>query len=279
VCEVPGWGHQLDPDRVLAEMASLGITATELGPDGFLPTDAAELRSLLARHGLSLVAGFLPAVLHDAGRWPAERDDVARRVAVLAGNGAEMVVLAAATGADDYERSVALGDDGWSQLAVAVTEIESMAADLGMQLCLHPHYGTIVESPGDIDRLAAASPVDLCLDTGHVMVGGGDPLDIARRYADRITHVHMKDVDAALAARVRDGDLTYHAAVVVGMYRPLGEGDVDVAGILAALDDAGFDGWLVLEQDKVLDAAPTPGRGPVDEAGASYRYLQAVPAA
>lgn len=279
VCEVPGWGHQLAPDRVLAEMASLGITATELGPDGFLPTEPGALRSLLTGHGLILVAGFVPAVLHDADGWPAERDDVARRLAVLAGNGAGMVVLAAATGVDGYERSARLGDDEWRQLAVAAADVESMAGDLGMRVSLHPHYGTVVESPVDIERLAAVSPVALCLDTGHVMVGGGDPLEIARNHAARIIHVHMKDVDATLAARVRSGDLTYHAAVVAGMYRPLGDGDVDVAGILAALDDAGFDGWLVLEQDKVLDAEPPHGRGPVEDVAASYRYLQAVPAA
>src|SRR5690606_3894494 len=105
VCEVPGWGHQMTPDRVLEEMSTLGLTATELGPDGFLPADPAELRALLGAHGLSLMAGFVPVVLHDPDRWPAERDEVDRRLEVLAAGGAEMAVLAAATGVDGYEET------------------------------------------------------------------------------------------------------------------------------------------------------------------------------
>ena len=70
VCEVPGWGHQMWVDRVLAEMRTLGLRATELGPDGFLP--ATRARDLLREHGLSVVAGFVPAVLHDPSRLDRE---------------------------------------------------------------------------------------------------------------------------------------------------------------------------------------------------------------
>jgi inosose dehydratase len=274
VCEVPGWGHQLDPERVLAEMASLGLTATELGPDGFLPYDPTELRRVLERHRLRLVAGFVPVVLHDQARWEEERGEMDRQMATLAAGGAEMAVLAASSGVDGYEDAAALNEDEWGHLVAALAESSSVAASPGLGMSLHPHYGTVVERPDEIERVLAASPVDLCLDTGHVMVGGGDPVAVAEVAADRITHVHLKDVDAGTAERVRHGEITYHQAVVAGLYRPLGQGDVDLAAILTLLDGAGFDGWIVLEQDTVLSSEPPAGAGPVADAAESIRFLQ-----
>src|SRR5690606_9291989 len=127
VCEVPGWGHQMAPKRVLAEMAELGITATEAGPDGFLPDDPAELAHRLQEHGLKLVGAFIPVVLHDAARWPGEREEAARRIRLIAAAGGEVAVLAAATGTEGYERSADLDDEQWAHLAKAVAELGATA--------------------------------------------------------------------------------------------------------------------------------------------------------
>ncbi len=280
ICEVPGWGHQLEPDRVLAEMSSLGLSATELGPDGFLPDDAPRINRLIGGYGLVLVAGFIPAVLHDPLQWAVDRPAVRDRIDLLAMAGAEAVVMAASTGAEGYEDSPELDDRQWDHLASALTEVEAMVAATGiaMRTTLHPHYGTVVETTEQIERLLEVSEVALCLDTGHVMVGGGDPLELARRHATRIGHVHMKDVDAAMAGKVRTGDISYHDAVAAGLYRPLGEGDVDVAAIVRELDAVGYRGWYVLEQDQVLSGAPEHGAGPVLDVAVSLRFLQSVPA-
>jgi inosose dehydratase len=101
----------------------------------------------------------------------------------------------------------------------------------------------------------------LTLDTGHLLVGGADPVALARSAPDRVGHVHLKDVDARLADRVRAGDLSFSAAVGTGLFRPLGEGDVDVLTLVRALEDAGYRGWYVLEQDVQLtggDDDPDP---------------------
>jgi len=280
ICEVPGWGHQIETDRVLAEMSSLGISATELGPDGFLPDDAPRINRLIGGYGLVLVAAFVPAVLHDPAQWAVDRRAVRDRIELLALAGAEAVVMAASTGAEDYEDSPDLDDEQWDHLAAALVEVEAMVAATGidMRTTLHPHYGTVVETPDQIERFLGVSGVALCLDTGHVMVGGGDPLDLARRHAARIGHVHMKDVDAAMAAKVRAGDISYHDAVAAGLYRPLGEGDVDVTAIVHALDAVGYRGWYVLEQDQVLTGTPEHGAGPIIDVAASLRFLQSVPA-
>lgn len=272
VCEVPGWGHQMAPERVLDEMAAAGLAATEFGPDGFLPPDPDARAELLAGHGLAAVGGFVPVVLHDPGRDPLPE---VRRA--LAGFGtARTLVLAAATGSDGYDARPELSAREWSALLTHLDEIAAHAAAEGITATLHPHIGTMVEGPDEVERVLNGSTVPLCLDTGHLLAGGNDPVDLARRAADRIAHVHLKDVDAALAARVRAGDVTYTEAVRTGLYQPLGQGDVDISAITTALDAAGYEGWYVLEQDTVLDAEPAVGAGPLADVVASLAHLRKV---
>jgi inosose dehydratase len=115
----------------------------------------------------------------------------------------------------------------------------------------------------------------LCLDTGHLLIGGTDPVALARSHPDRIAHTHLKDVDAGWADKVQAGDATYTQAVAAGMYRPLGQGDVDIAAIVATLEGAGYDGWYVMEQDTILGAVPT-GEGPVVDVRASIAFLRGL---
>jgi inosose dehydratase len=270
VCEVPRWGYQLHRDRVLAEMHDAGLSATELGPDGFLPTDPAELTAVLDAQGLSCVGGFVPVVLHDAGHDPA--DDLAGPLAALRAAGAGVVVLAAATGADGYDSRPVLDNSQWATLLGNLDRLADQAAAAGLLAVLHPHVGTMVETRSDVDRVLAGSAIPLCLDTGHLLIGGTDPLELARAVPNRIKHTHLKDVDAALAARVRSGELTYTDAVRAGMYTPLGTGDIDIAGIVSVLRDNGFDGWFVMEQDTILDGEPTD-EGPLRDVLSSVAYL------
>ena len=104
-CEVPGWGHQMSVERVLGEMAAIGLRATELGPDGFLPLDSSGLRDVLRSSGLALVGGFVPIVLHVPSVLRSELARMSRQADLLAAAGAHVVVLAATTGSTGYERS------------------------------------------------------------------------------------------------------------------------------------------------------------------------------
>lgn len=275
ICEVPGWGFQLSVGRVLTEMRGAGLTATELGPDGFLPTDADELKSVLHEHDLTCVGGFVPVLLHDPAHDPA--DDLAGPLESLCAAGAGVVVLAASTGADGYDSRPVLDEQQWSTLLANLDRLAAVVADRGLLAVLHPHVGTLVETRSDVDRVLAGSSIPLCLDTGHLMIGGTDPLALAKAVPNRIAHAHLKDVDAALAARVQSGELTYTEAVAAGMYTPLGTGDVDIAAIVAVLRDNGFDGWFVLEQDTILDAEPTDV-GPLRDVLTSVAYLRQVTA-
>ena len=272
VCEVPGWGRQLPPDRVLAEMASLGLTATELGPLGYLPFEPAALRARLGQHGLALVGGFVPLVLHEPS------PDAALRAAE------EIAATYAAAGAEVFVAALVM-DDGWSapvplddtQFGALVTNLPLVAervARHGLTFALHPHAGTLAETAADVERLLAATDVGWCLDTGHLLIGGCDPVWFVREHGHRVVHVHLKDVDAAVAARYRAGELTLMGATQAGLFRPLGQGDARIAEVLAHLDAHGYERWFVLEQDAALTGEEPPvGSGPVLDVQASIEFL------
>ncbi|TQM31306.1 TIM barrel protein [Nocardia bhagyanarayanae] len=270
VCEVPGWGHVLEAGTVLAEMARLGITATELGPPGYLPDDPAVLRALLDGFGIRAVGGFLALPLH---RAPEDALAAAQRAAALfAATGAEILVLAAATGLDGYDARPELDSAEWRTLLDTAAAVRDLAAEHGLRTVLHPHVGTHVETEAEVERFLADSDLDLCLDTGHLLLGGTDPVDLARRYPHRIGHVHLKDVRAELAAEVRSGAIEYSEAVRRGLYAPLGRGDIDIAALVRAVREAGYRGWYVIEQDTALRPTDTETSASRD-AQHSLRYL------
>jgi inosose dehydratase len=273
VCEVPGWGHQLGADRVLAEMRQVGLTATELGPDGFLPAQPDAMTRVLDRHGLHAVGGFTPLLLHVAGHDPVP--EVERLLQGYDATGAGVLVLSAVTGAAGYDTRPVLDRDGWMVLLRHLDRLAELAAGRGVRAVLHPHVGTMVETGEEVQQVLDGSRISLCLDTGHLLIGGTDPAELARQAPERIAHVHFKDVDAHLARGVQDGRLTYTDGVREGMYRPLGSGDVDVPAIVGSLRARGYTGWYVLEQDTILTEEPK-GHGPVDDVWASAEYLRSV---
>lgn len=270
VCEVPGWGYQLPAERVLAQMRDLGMTAAEFGPPGFLPDDVAGRLDMLRRYGLVPAGGFVPVVLHEPGHDPLPEVD--RAIDGL-GDAGSVLVLAAATGADGYDARPDLDAAGWRTLLGNAGLAAARARERGHVAALHPHVGTMIEREHEVLRLLEDSAIALCLDTGHLFAGGTDPAAIARDAADRVGHVHLKDVDAALAGRVADGSLSYMDAVRGGLYRPLGRGDAGIGDVVGALKAAGYDGWYVLEQDTVL-TAPPEGEGPAADVRASLDYLR-----
>jgi inosose dehydratase len=273
VCEVPGWGYQLGPDQVLAEMREVGLTATEFGPDGFLPTQPDAMTRVLDHHGLQAIGGFTPLLLHVAAHDPVP--EVERLLQGYDASGAEVLVLSAVTGAEGYDSRPVLDDDEWMVLLSNLDRLAELARQRGVRAVLHPHVGTMIETGEEVRQVLDGSWISLCLDTGHLLIGGTEPAELARQAPERIAHIHFKDVDARLARRVQDGRLTYTQGVRGGMYRPLGSGDVDVPAIVGSLRARGYDGWYVLEQDTILTEEPR-GEGPVADVWASAEYLRSV---
>lgn len=273
VCEVPGWGYQLPPSRVLAEMRDVGLAAAEFGPDGFLPAASADKAAILARYGLTAVGGFVPVVLHDPADDPLPQ--IARVLDDFVAAGAGVLVLAAATGQEGYDARPELDGGAWRTLLANLDAAAAMAEERGILATLHPHVGTVVERPDEVRRVLDGCTAALCLDSGHLLIGGTDPAELARQAPGRVAHAHLKDVDAGWAGRVRRGEVSYTEAVAGGMYRPLGQGDVDVAGLVGALRGAGYAGWYVLEQDTILAGEPG-AEGPVADVRASLGYLRGL---
>ena len=273
ICEVPGWGFQLSAGRVLDEMRGLGLEATEFGPDGFLPGESTARAAMLQEHGLRAVGGFLPVVLHDPAADPLPA--VHAFVDACHASGAEVLVLAAATGAAGYDDRPVLDSPGWSTLLANLDAIDEATSARGVVTALHPHVGTLVERVDDVDRVLTGSGVGLCLDTGHLLAGGTDPVRLARSHPQRVVHVHLKDVDTRLAEKVRAGALSYTDAIPKGLFIPLGSGDLDIAGLVGALRDEGYAGWFVLEQDVMLDGEPS-GEGPVADVRTCLGHLREV---
>lgn len=274
VCEVPGWGYQMPAEQVLTEMQSLGLAATEFGPEGFLPEDPSAKAAFLEGFGLQAVGGFLPVVLHEAARDPLAEVD--RFIDACLASGAGVVVLAASTGADGYDARPVLDDVQWKTLLAHLDRIADRAAARGVVAAIHPHIGTLVENADDVQRVLDGSRIGLCVDTGHLAAAGADPVAITLANLSRVKHVHLKDVDAATAARVVSGEIAFADAVEAGMWRVLGQGDVDIRAMIDALRGHGYEGWFVLEQDVMFKHGAPTGEGPAADVRASLDFVKGV---
>ena len=265
----------MEPSRVLREMSELGLGATEFGPDGFLPMQPELKASILKEHNMIAVGGFVPVVLHRADHDPVPA--VKKELESYKAAGAKVLVLAANSGIDGYDAKLpVLTDDDWQILFNNLNRLQQIAAEVGVKAVLHPHVGTMIETQDHVMRVVAGSTIPFCLDTGHMIIGGTDPVAFAQNHAGRIAHSHLKDVDLSWAKKVQNNELSYYDAVVQGMYRPLGQGDVDIRAIVRSLIKSDYTGWFVLEQDNVITAEPGVNQGPMADAKASVEFLRRV---
>ena len=274
VSEASDWGYQLAPARVLAEIRGLGLTAAELGPNEYFMSDPQVAAEISQPSDFSVVGGFVPVALHQSERLLDSLVSVDRAARSLAAAGAEILVLAVTFGESGYDSHAELDEAQWERLVRAITIVESIGAGHGLRTALHPHFGTAVATAADVARLLATTEVALCLDTGHLVLGGAEPDAVVREAAGRIVHVHLKDVDMAVARRLLSGDVTYVEAVRHGLYRPLGCGDAPITRVIDELESHGYNGWYVLEQDVALVAEPCAGEGPRRDIERSLAFLK-----
>jgi inosose dehydratase len=252
----------LDGIHVLDEVAAAGYAGIDLGPVGYLGTGE-ELAERLASRQLGLAGAYLelPYADHDALRsaLPAldEMLDVFDAVAprrvgplprpTLADSGSES--RRAHPGRTALDRSVGLTADAWRRFGVGLNEVLARCRDRGYEPTFHHETGTYVEAPWEIDRVLEISDVGLCLDTGHLLLGGGDPVAAINAWSSRINHVHLKDAQRSVMAEIVADEAPVTAIWSREAFPALGQGDLDADGVLAALGKIGYGGWLVVEQD------------------------------
>jgi len=279
VCEMPGWGVQLPAERVLAEMAQLGLRASELGSIGYLPTEADPLRSLLDSYGISLIGGFNALTLADDTRTDKVLAQAEASAALLAAAGATEFVSCAVSSDEAWER-IEVTPQQWRHAWRMLERIGEICAEHGLVQSYHPHVDSLVETADEILRVLESSPVRWVLDTAHLRIGGLDPVGFAADHAERVQLVHLKDLVSPVAARLNAGELSFQAAVQEGMFAPLGMGDIDIAAVIGHLERSGFSGWYVIEQDAAIaGAVPPPGEGPIRDVRTSVAYLRSIDAA
>jgi inosose dehydratase len=267
-------------DEVLDGIAAAGYRHVELGPHGFLPEDAAALREALEERGLRAAGGLLYEPFHDPGAHGAIRELAVRVMNWIAGAGGAYVLLIPLV---DGER------DGWAgraheaprmdgarraAMASLLDELAGRAAATGLVAAVHPHAGTHVETRAEVDELlgGAGSELRLCVDTGHCLYGGIDPVALVRDYASILAGFHLKDLDTARLRRSLEAGHGFEAAVGDGVFTPLGQGDVDFAGLAAALRELRVGGWATVEQD----IEPGAEGDPVADAVVSRTFLAGV---
>ena len=266
----------MDAGRVLEEAASLGLPAMESGPEGFLPEEPDEASRVLEGYGLRLVGGFVPVVLHRADAREEGLASVERRARVFAAARADVMGFAADTGGEGYEENGELDAAGGGEAFEGLSIAEEIGVGHGLTVAVHPHFGTAIERPHHVRRFLEGCETGLCLDTGHLMVGGDDPVVVAELAAHRVRIVHLKDVDRYLAEGVAKGEVGFEDAVRRGVFRALGDGDVESERVIGLLEGSGYEGWYVLEQDIMLDDEPEEGKGPIVDVRKSLNFVRSV---
>ena len=276
ICEVPGWGLQMSPARILGEMSELGITKTELGALGWLPDDVATLRSLLDQFNMTILGGFVPLVLHHGTAHPGSLAAAHAAASTLSGAGGQYFVAAVISSMESWDRPT-LDESEWTLLFEGLVETEKIVADYGLTFVVHPHVNTLIETVDEFERYLKNSSSLFCLDTGHLFIGGADPVAIAQQHRDRVGLVHIKDVDKQISARFRAGEFDWMGAIQHGLFPSAGAGDAPIAATVRTLEQSGYAGWYVLEQDVALtEGEPPIGQGPVHGVRQSIEYLKSL---
>jgi inosose dehydratase len=279
---------------VLDEIAETGYAGTELGDWGFLPTDPDTLREELARRGLAMVGAFVPVRLRDPealadGLKHALR--VARLLAAVVSEGDRRTgpfIVVADDNATDPGRTLHAGritpemglpEEEWAGYAGRAEAVaRAVREETGLRSVFHHHSAGWVETPAEIDRFLAETDPDvlgLVFDTGHFLFGAGDSgmtvVDALDRWGDRIWYLHFKDSSPELARHSRDEDWDYFKALRAGIFSELGQGGVDFPAVLRWLQEHGYKGWAVVEQDVL------PGMGtPKESARRNRAYLASL---
>ena len=274
-----------DYTEVLNEMQAAGYSGTELGDWGFMPTDSEKLRAELVSRELTLVGAFVPIPFadrwaHQPGEWRARQH---ARLLVDAGFDEAFIVLSD-DNATVEERIENVGRispvhgltrEQWRTFVAGVHRTaQSVRDETGLRTVFHHHCAGYVETPVELDVLMERTDPDLvglCFDTGHYRFGGGDPLDIFDKHAERIWHVHFKDCHPEIVVQAFKEDWDYNMAISGGVFCELGKGDVDFPAFIAELRKRNYDGWIVVEQDVL----PEMG-SPYESAKRNYQYLKSI---
>lgn len=272
-----------EPIELLDAVAQAGYAGIDLGPLGYLGSRG-ELPERLRSRGLSLAGGYFEIAFDDPaaiGEALVRLDELLDTFDAVGGGPVPPRPTLADVGSPtrrsrpgraQQDRTLGWDDAGWRTFADGLARVADRCRARGYEPTFHPHTATYVEAPWEIDRLLELSTVGVCLDTGHLLLAGGDPVAAVTDWGARINHVHLKDARLAVVRQI-----VADAAPVEAIWRRrafcrLGTGDVAIDAVLDALRGASYAGWLVVEQDFIPDPADEPGEAVRDQR-ANRAYL------
>jgi inosose dehydratase len=265
--------------RFLDEVVEAGFDAIELGPYGYLPPEPGVLKRELDQRGLSLTGAFVMSDFGKDGAWDVAKDEVSRICDLLNYFGAGNLVLLSAlytdlvTGAQIGEKE--LSADDWMRTIDAVHSIGTYAKEHGIHAVFHPHADSPIEHEADIEHFLASTDEDLvslCLDLGHHAYAGGDAATFLAQHHRRIPYLHFKNVNPKVRAKVAAEQLPFAQAVSLGVMSTLDDGVIDFSQIREVLQDIGFEGYAIVEQDMY----PTSPERPLPMARRNRSFLREI---
>ena len=279
--------HVPDALTLLDWVADAGYAGTDLGPVGYLGTTET-LAERLRDRGLALAGGYVELPFSEPHKLPAALIELDGLLDIFDSvrSGSRATPLPRPTLADAgspvrsrypgraaLDASLGLDSGGWQRFADGVARATSRCRERGYDPTFHHHMATYIEAQWEIERLLDLTDVGLCLDTGHLLLGRGEPITAIRDWAPRINQVHLKDARLATLE-----EIVAQSAPVEEIWRrqafcALGDGDIDIPAVLYALGAIGYSGWLVVEQD-VLPDPENPGK-PAEDQRRNREYLLA----
>ena len=281
------WGVDL-PDKpgappweeVFDEISQAGYRLCELGPMGYLPADDGRVRAELDARGLGVAGSYIFEPMHDRSR----QDEIAEvtertcsRIAALGGKYLVVIdMVSDERGATAGRTAVArrLQGDEYQVLLTGIRQATAIAIKHGLTPVLHPHCGSYVEFEDEIERILADTAGDglqLCIDTGHFIFAGVDPVRFLAEHRDRTPYMHFKDINPVALQKVLSDGIAFFDAISLGVFCPVGQGMVDF-GALAAELESGFDGPGTIEQDRDFRSTTTA----LEDARASLTFLRGI---
>ena len=273
--DLPELTAPIQPETLVSEIARLGFAGCQLSRA--LPVGAA-LKPSLQRHGVRIAEVYAALPCTSSGPTADARDQAFARLDDVRRTDADVLIFSyhladdrvGWSGRANQPGVPTLSEHGRSRALALVDEVAREARALGRPLVYHPHTGTFVETPTEVEWLMQSTDEDLvglCLDVGHYIVGGGDPDDAVRRYVTRIRPVQMKDVDSSVLQQLRAGAVPgFLDALKARIFTELGNGVLDVLGVVRELARVNYSGWLMSEQD-------TTWRPPAESAAISRAVL------
>ena len=263
------WGIDLPQQRILSEMSEIGFNATEVGVPGFLPADGVEGKKILNEYRLRAVSGPVSFVIHKKESRRDALESVRKAGQRLLAMGGEVLITVPKP--DDLRSGKRIEEDGWKELCDGLDAVEDLCRSMGLRQALHPHVGSLVETKEDMQLVMETSSCGWCFDTAHIASGDLDPGDFLEMAGDRVKLVHIKDLNLDLGQKMVQHEIEFDTAIAHRVFVPLGEGDLDLAGIIPLLPQ---EVWWVLEQDQAITDFPEAGTGPADDAALSLQVLK-----